>query len=277
MRPQRSRLVRVATATSFAIVAVIGTASVQASSGAPLQIKVLGTRADLVSAGDALVEVVLPKGISAKSVHVTLASHDVTKDFVHPSGGPMAGRMVGRLEGLALGYNNVVASASGHSAELVITNYPKGGPIFSGLQVQPWKCTTVAAGLGKPKDAKCDASTTYTYRYRSIANSFRPYDPKNPPPAALIEKTTTDQGHTATCRTTTSRHSGADLTARPTASSMTSASNGVYKPLSPVRSQSRSSSTSTPGSVAGASTTSIKPLARLQISLVSKPCMPTAC
>ncbi|MEA2311062.1 MAG: hypothetical protein QOE28_1030, partial [Solirubrobacteraceae bacterium] len=42
------------------------------------QIKVLSTRADLVSAGDALTQIVLPKGTRPSRVRVTVGKRDVT-------------------------------------------------------------------------------------------------------------------------------------------------------------------------------------------------------
>src|SRR5689334_18730546 len=64
-----------------------------------LGLQVVGTRADLVSAGDALIEVVLPKGVAAKGLRVDDDGRDVTRAFsVRPGG-----RLLGLVKGLSLG------------------------------------------------------------------------------------------------------------------------------------------------------------------------------
>src|SRR5439155_25098456 len=72
--------------------AAIGSTTVAAPS---LQIKILSDRADLVSGGDALTEVVLPPGIAPGAVRVVLDSRDVTSAF--------AVRSDHRFEGLLTG------------------------------------------------------------------------------------------------------------------------------------------------------------------------------
>ena len=101
----------------------------------PVEIRVLSNRADLVSGGDALVEITPP----ARTV--TLNGADVTSQFaVRPNG-----RYQGVLTGLRNGPNDVVArAADGRGARLTITNAPIGGPIFSGPQIQPWACQASA-------------------------------------------------------------------------------------------------------------------------------------
>ncbi|HWY23596.1 MAG TPA: DUF6351 family protein, partial [Nevskia sp.] len=54
-------------------------------------IKVLSNRADLLSGGDALVEVVLPAGASASDVHVQLNGQDVTQAFALRANGRYLG------------------------------------------------------------------------------------------------------------------------------------------------------------------------------------------
>ena len=100
-----------------------------------LSVQVLSGRADLVSGGDALVQVVLPNGVRAATVDVN--GRDVTRQFAHRQNGSFEGL----LTGLALGRNDVRARiAGGKGAVLTITNHPQGGPTFSGPQIQPWSC-----------------------------------------------------------------------------------------------------------------------------------------
>src|SRR4051812_15815073 len=99
---------------------------------APPSIQVLSNRADLISAGDALVAIGLPAG--ADSARVTLGGRDVTNAFARRPNG----RYEGLVTGLALGDNVVIARLqSGASAKLTIVDHPNGGPVFSGPQVRP--------------------------------------------------------------------------------------------------------------------------------------------
>jgi hypothetical protein len=61
------------------------------------------------------------------------------------------GRFMGHLDGLLVGDNQVLAfvdpAASGRRprAQITITNYKIGGPVFSGAQLQPWVCARPTA------------------------------------------------------------------------------------------------------------------------------------
>jgi hypothetical protein len=151
-----------------------------------LKIDVLSNRADVISAGDALVAVKLPAGVSASAVTVTLDGVNVTDQFAMRENE----RFEGRLTGLDIGPNVLKATADGAKAgTLTITNHPNGGPVFSGPQVQPWVCQDGAT------DAQCNQPPTYTWFYKSTGgDGLSAYDPQNPP--SDVATTTTDQGKT---------------------------------------------------------------------------------
>jgi hypothetical protein len=162
---------------------------------------VLSNRADLVSGGDALVEVVVPPGViqalrsgARLAIEASIDGTPVPSDtFVVRSDG----RIYGLVKGLKVGENVLTVQAPGKSMRIVITNHPSGGPIFAGPQVQPWICQTVEAGLGAALDAQCNAPTKVEYFYRSsnpAKPGFLPYNPANPP--TDVRNTTTDQGIT---------------------------------------------------------------------------------
>jgi hypothetical protein len=159
-----------------------------------LEIRTLSNSADLISGGDALVEIVLPLGTDTSNVRVELNQRDITYQFATRADG----RFLGLVDQLKLGENKLTAKAKGKPVEeLTITNYPIGGPIFSGPQVQPWICETVAGGLGPAQDAQCNAPTKVEFFYRSTnpaTPGFLPYDHANPP--TDVRTTTTDQGVT---------------------------------------------------------------------------------
>ena len=179
-------------------------AALQAKAGGNLAtLRVLGNRADLVSGGQALVELALPAQARAAyaDVRILRNGEDVTAAFALRDNG----RYMGLVSGLRAGDNSLVARVPhGPGARLVVTNHGLGGPVFSGPQVEPWVCTTQVANptannpdLGAPLDAQCNiAQPVYRYQYRTLAETFAPYDPAQPPPAAQIASVTTDEGRT---------------------------------------------------------------------------------
>jgi Tannase-like family of unknown function (DUF6351) len=175
-----------------AVVAAFVTLAVPASASASnrMQIVVLSGRADLVSGGEALVQIVPPSGVGARRVKVSLNGRNVTREFAVRSDR----RFYGLLAGLRNGVNLLVARLpDGSGAEIHIDNHPIGGPIFSGFQIQPWQCTTADNGLGPARDAKCDAPVKFSYMYMSkSAMGFAAYSPATPP--SDVAMTTTDQG-----------------------------------------------------------------------------------
>ncbi len=198
MKRAREGVAVLAAVVMCALAAMLPSAAVPAAgakvpaAAAAMKINVLSNRADLISDGDALVQIVVPSGVDPSSVKVDLDGRDVTSACaVRPDG-----RFLGRVDGLALGPNVLTAKLPNrHGTRITITNYPKGGPIFSGAQIQPWLCTTDSNGLGPAQDEQCNAATTYEYFYMpSTGAGFQPYDPANPPND--VATTTTDQGNT---------------------------------------------------------------------------------
>jgi len=150
-----------------------------------LQVVSLSNRADLVSGGDVLLEVRLPQDVAPEQVRVAVDGRDVTPAFELRRDG----RFLGIVESLAIGDNTVTATHASDRAELVVTNHPVGGPIFSGPQIQPWYCVEGAL------DEQCNRPTTYDWYYMSsVTGAFNPYDPDSPP--ADLATTTTDEGKT---------------------------------------------------------------------------------
>ena len=195
------------------------------TSGPVPQIKTLSNRADLISGGDALVEIVLPDGAQPDALHVTLGGKDISASFAKRA----SGRIIGLVDGMAEGANILSADlGSGHGAYQMITNHKIGGSIFSGPQLTPFACATptgsaptadasatTPSGLtGTATDAQCDIATEYKLFYRTTDPTcnpdvttvnpdppigappatacFRPYDPAAP--ATDVATVTTDTG-----------------------------------------------------------------------------------
>jgi Tannase-like family of unknown function (DUF6351) len=159
-------------------------AAAPAQAASSLEIKVLSNRADLISGGDALVEVKIPAGVATSSVKVFDDSRDVTSSFARR----LNGRYEGLVTGLSVGPNVLTARAPGFAdATITVTDHPNGGPVFSGPQVKPWVCQSSAT------DSQCNQPPTYTYQYKSsVTGQFSSYDPQNPP--TDVARIQTDNG-----------------------------------------------------------------------------------
>lgn len=194
------------------------------------RILVISNRADLVSGGDALVEIQWPEGVDPATAKITLDDVDIAKAFARRPNG----RYMGLVTGLKVGDNTLAAGLPSGNARITITNHPIGGPVFSGAQMQPWICatrtakavtvkgnagsapasataTTKASGLeGDPVDDQCNAGTLYTYYYRKASAPtsctfgitggnacYTQYDPASMPADSEIADFTNDRGDTA--------------------------------------------------------------------------------
>ena len=165
-----------------------------------LEIRILSSRADMVTGGDALLEI---SGASPGSLSVKVNGADVTAAF-RSRGDSNA--LIGRVTGLDLGKNVVKAKAKGGSAKIELVNHPHTGPVFSGPHQHPFVCETESAGLGAPLDDDCSIETRIAYYYRSteepgagsradgqrrIPRGFKPFDPSAPRPSDIAQATTT--------------------------------------------------------------------------------------
>ena len=223
-------IARAAAAALLAAIAVLAFAK----DGPPdeLEIVTLSNRADLISGGDALVEVRVPRDVPLGEVRLSLNGHDVTSSF---SGDAAAHVLRGVLIGLVQGRNDFVAETQAHRrgaprASLKITNHPIGGPVLLGSQTQPWICATPtgsaaagdtpatnASGLTTTAfDAQCNIATEFHLYYRTktaacafvlpdpsptttaptpASSCFQPYVPGTTSPD-LVASTTTSTGLT---------------------------------------------------------------------------------
>jgi hypothetical protein len=170
---------------------------------ANFEIRTLSNRADLISDGDALVEVRVPGNLHFDKVTLTLNGANVTASFVADAN---AGTLRGVLRGMMRGDNHFVADSNGRGngrpwALLIITNHPRGGPVLLGSQTMPWICATPvpvpevgntpasnASGLTTTAiDAQCNIATEYKLFYRTTtagcSHALPDPSPPAPPPA----------------------------------------------------------------------------------------------
>jgi uncharacterized tannase-like protein DUF6351 len=191
--------------TAVAVAAFAGvcfwTASARPQAAADgLTVTTISSRADLVSGGDALVEIRGAAAMPAR-VSVMVNNRDVSSAF-HANAERRS--LIGLVEGLALGRNTIVARSGSQTARLELTNHPVTGPILSGEHLKPFVCKTAESGLGEPLDADCSAAAKVEYFYKSAAPpaaagrgrgaaaTFKPLSPSDPRPPDIADTTTSD-------------------------------------------------------------------------------------
>jgi hypothetical protein len=199
--PRKYRVELVGLAVAVAAIALWpGTAL-----GKNIELRVLSSRPDQVSGGDALVRVDAPSGLLTK-LTVQRNGVDVTGAF-----SPQGNELVGLVDGFNLGSNELTVRQNGKSSSpiadrLRIVDYPNEGPIFSGPHQYPFVCKTIQAGLGEPivdnQDGlgfrvlnpdgttagwslNCSAHTVVDYLYRSTDGTFKSLPTDGSRPADL--------------------------------------------------------------------------------------------
>jgi len=167
-------------AAAFASLALFGCGGNDAPDAPPVSgttIKTLSNRADLISGGSALVEITVPGFVAPPTLRVDRDGTDITTAFTTlPSG-----RIIGLVTGLKNGANNINVTYSDGAyvgAQLVITNYPIGGPVLLGSQIAPFVCATPvptnASGTNPATNAS-GLSTTATDAQCNIAKEAKLY------------------------------------------------------------------------------------------------------
>lgn len=160
-------------------------------------IKVLSSRPDTVSGGDALVAIDLPSSANAASLKVRVSGRDVTSSFSRK------GRaMIGLVSGLSLGRNVVTAAVGGRVSRLALVNHSRNGPIFSGPHQTPFICETDqfklpdGSTMGPPVDSDCNAPTKVMFLYHPTSGRGFKLLPAGSTLPADMSKTTTLDGRT---------------------------------------------------------------------------------
>jgi len=165
--------------------------AVQAGTG--LQLVPISTRAELVSGGDLLIRIDAAPNIPLDRLSVRSNGQDVTPAFRRAD---PASPLLGLVTGLMNGDNTVEASAGSAATQLLVSNYPISGPVFSGPHEEPFICMTetfTAAKLGPPLDADCSLATSVEYRYKASDGELKPLaDSSGALPAGVAQTTTLD-------------------------------------------------------------------------------------
>ena len=204
---------------ALACVCALGGAPVSAAETTQdFAVRVLSSPASMVTGGDALVEVSVPRTVPMHQATVLLNGSDITSTLERNDA---ARTYSGMVTGLRLGANTLFVDSNGRgngrpTAQLTLTNHPVTGPIFSGPQQQPFVCKTQTAGLGFPLvdnqegvgmrlfqtpgnattptvgwSRNCSINRVVDFVYRTTAGSFQPL-PAGPLPANAATTTTLD-------------------------------------------------------------------------------------
>ena len=133
-------------------------------------VRVLSSRPDMVTGGDALVRIAAGPAADLSDLRVSLDGYDVTDSFrpVSPD------VLVGLVEGLSGTAELEVTSFDQMSpSTLSLVNHSIDGPVFSGPHQHPFMCETEAfrlpsgESLGAPLDDACSIERRIDYAYRS--------------------------------------------------------------------------------------------------------------
>ena len=152
---------------SIALLGGVGAASAHGfDRGGGPTITVLSGRADLVSGGDALVSI---GGLRSSRGAQRQGGRQGSDD--RPSRPARDGTLVGLVSGLPLGTELGGRACRRRAAKLRVTNHPIGGPVFSGPQLQPWKCQATAQSTRSATSRRRSATSTSRPTRRSRASS----------------------------------------------------------------------------------------------------------
>ncbi|MBW2496869.1 MAG: hypothetical protein JRF61_06305, partial [Deltaproteobacteria bacterium] len=149
-----------------------------------------------MSGDDARVAVTVPITVPIEHVAISVNGNDVTDSFERVG---LLRLLEGVVTDLAPGENLLEVTSPGPlgpSANLVLTNHPISGPMFSGPQQEVFYCSDdgdrANAELGPAIDEDCAVDTVVSFKYRTTGGSWADYDPNAPPPADMAQTTTMD-------------------------------------------------------------------------------------
>ncbi|MCP4035912.1 MAG: hypothetical protein GY733_03165 [bacterium] len=181
----------------FCAIALLGFGSPE--SCAQFDIEVLSSPAQLVSGDDARVSVRVPFFTPMNRVRITVDGSDVTDAFDQVGSSK---QLEGVVTNLALGDNQLEVGTQltpGFylpGADIVLSNHPISGPMFSGPQQEVFLCADAGdranAELGPALDEDCAVDTVVSFKYRTTAGGWANYDPAAPTPGDMAQTTTMD-------------------------------------------------------------------------------------
>lgn len=144
-----------------------------------IKLAIVSSPADRVMGTSALMQLELLKFDADARLRVTANGTDVSHLFRPDPNGVF----LGNVENLRDGANEVVATYGAYTTKLVLTGYPRTGPVFSGPHQSPFLCgfqsfTRLGGGvLVSLEDGKCSTRTLVSYFYRNTSGSNTGFNP----------------------------------------------------------------------------------------------------
>jgi hypothetical protein len=156
-------------------------------------VDVVSGRPDMISGGDALVRIEVPRTVPPRDVRIAVDGRDVTDRF-QPTDSDRT--LLGLVDGLAVGDNELMVHSTGRGlgrprTSLTLTNHPAEGPVVSGPHI-PMYCTAGVPpwNLGAV-DENCHVEgPAVTYQYRTTSGTWAGL-PDGPLPDDVATTTTT--------------------------------------------------------------------------------------
>lgn len=197
----RALIAALAGITTLATGQVVYAAPPEAPKPSGLEITTVSSAPDLVTGGDVLVEVTVPRGVPQQTVRITLDGQDVRDAFAYDAERQV---LVGLVDGMSVGEHTITAAPPGRgrsAASVTVTNHPDAGPLFSGPHEEPFICETdrfrlpvLGTSLGAPLDDNCSVADRVDYFYRTTAGRFVPWPAGATAYPADLARTTTADG-----------------------------------------------------------------------------------
>ncbi len=161
---------------------------------AEMGLRVVSGPPELVSGGDARLEIAVPPGVAPGDVTLEVNGTPVDASLVTDEAHGVLSVVV---QGLPEGESTLVARAGDRETSLDLVNYPRTGPMFSGPAQEPFFCASedhrADAELGAPLDDACSLETKVSFVYLSTtSDDFEPFDLQAPRPPDIAQTTTTD-------------------------------------------------------------------------------------
>lgn len=167
-----------------------------------IEISVVSSPVDLISGGEARVEIAVPHGVNAGELSVTLDGQDLTDAFQLATFQLTADQstsntqtLSGVVQGLTESAKLLQVTGGGYKSELSLTSHSIAGPMFSGPAQEPFVCATTDhrdnAMLGDIIDDQCAVERVVSFMYKSTtSDAYEVFDPSAPKPNDIAQTTT---------------------------------------------------------------------------------------
>ncbi|MGP9536967.1 DUF6351 family protein [Brachybacterium sp. AOP43-C2-M15] len=200
--PSRARTLIALVLSSWLLLAGTAAAEIPGTrSGSGLRLSTVSSAPDLVTGGDALVEISSSHGFPHRRVEVTLDGTDVSEAFAWDEEREV---LVGLVEDMEPGEHLLEAGLPGAArgdAQLTLVNHPDEGPLLSGPHQEPFYCETedfvipgLEESLGEPLDENCSIEDRVDHVYYTSEGEWAAFPEDAEEYPSDLARTTIDDG-----------------------------------------------------------------------------------